>query len=298
MAGAARGLGRGLDALFKNSETEVQGDEPAGTLPIRLLCPNPNQPRKQFDDEALKDLASSIREKGVLQPLLVRPQVVGGDTRYEIVAGERRYRASQLAGIREVPVVIRELDDMETLAIALIENLQREDLTPLEEAKGLQELKDQFDLSQEALAKQVGKSRSAIANTLRLLQLPDMAQDALAAGTITAGHARAILSVDDVARSEFLDIIVVQMLTVRETEALAATWKQHQSFTAPVLPKERVNRKIQPEALKDIQSRLSSIFASKVTMSGTEQKGKVTLAYNSEEELQELLSTLGIKQAG
>lgn len=298
MAGAARGLGRGLDALFKNGEAEAQNDEPAGTLPLRVLCPNPNQPRKQFDDEALEELASSIREKGVLQPLLVRPQIVGGETRYEIVAGERRYRASKLAGIREVPVVIRELDDMETLAIALIENLQREDLTPLEEAKGLQELKEQFDLSQELLAKQVGKSRSAIANTLRLLQLPDMAQNALAEGTITAGHARAILSVDDVARLDFLDIIVAQMLTVRETEALAATWKQNKSFNAPILPKEVTKKKNQPEALKNIQNRLSSIFTSKVTMSGTEQKGKVTLSYNSEDELQELLSTLGIKQAG
>jgi len=223
---------------------------------------------------------------------------VGGQSVYEIVAGERRFRASQLAGIREVPVVIRELDDMETLAIALIENLQREDLTPLEEAKGLQELKDQFSLSQEELAKQVGKSRSAIANTLRLLQLPDMAQNALSTGTITAGHARAILSVDDMAQIDFLGIIVSQMLTVREAEALAASWKQHKSFKALEEVKKENPKVEKPAVLKEFQTRLSSLFSSKVVMSGTEKKGKVTLAYNTEDELHELLNKLGIEQAG
>jgi ParB family chromosome partitioning protein len=297
MAGAQRGLGRGLDALFKNTET-VENNESPNMLPLRLLQANPNQPRKQFDDGALEDLAASIREKGVLQPLLVRPQIVGGQSVYEIVAGERRFRASQLAGIREVPVVIRELDDMETLAIALIENLQREDLTALEEAKGLQELKDQFSLSQEDLAKQVGKSRSAIANTLRLLQLPDMAQSALSTGTITAGHARAILSVDDIAQIDFLGIIVSQMLTVREAEALAASWKQHKSFKALEEVKKESPKVEKPAVLKEFQTRLSNLFSSKVIMSGTEKKGKVTLAYNTEEELHELLNKLGIEQAG
>jgi len=297
MAGAQRGLGRGLDALFKNSEPEAEKEAP-NMLPLRLLQANPNQPRKQFDDEALEELAASIREKGVLQPLLVRPQVIGGQNVYEIVAGERRFRASQLAGIREVPVVIRELDDMETLAIALIENLQREDLTALEEAKGLQELKDQFSLSQEELAKQVGKSRSAIANTLRLLQLPAMAQDALSTGTITAGHARAILSVDEVARIDFLGIIVSQMLTVREAEALAASWKQHKSFTPPQEEKKESAKAEKPEALKEFQTRLSTLFSSKVTMTGTEKKGKVTLSYSTEEELHDLLNKLGLEQAG
>ena len=297
MAGAQRGLGRGLDALFKNTETEEQVDEP-NTLPLRLLQANPHQPRKQFDEKALEDLAASIREKGILQPLLVRPVHGVSEIRYEIVAGERRFRASLLAGIRDVPVVIRELDDMETMAIALIENLQREDLTPIEEAKGLQELRDNFKLSQEELAKQVGKSRSAIANTLRLLQLPDMAQDALSAGTITAGHARAILSVDDTARIDFLGIIVSQMLTVREAEALAATWKQYKSFSQPEEAKKQIVKVEQPTVLRDFQTQLSSIFASKVTMSGTEQKGKVTLSYNTEEELHDLLGKLGIKQAG
>jgi ParB family chromosome partitioning protein len=265
---------------------------------LRLLQANPGQPRKTFDDDALEELATSIHEKGVLQPLLVRPIVANGQNVYEIVAGERRFRASQLAGIREVPVVIRELDDMETLAIALIENLQREDLTPLEEAKGLQELKEQFSLSQEELAKQVGKSRSAIANTLRLLQLPDVAQDALSNGTITAGHARAILAVDKVARIDFLGIIVSQMLTVREAEALAASWKQHKRFVTPEEAKKEKIKTEKPAALKEFQTQLSSLFASKVTMSGTEQKGKVTLAYSSEEELRTLLSKLGIEQAG
>ncbi|MCT4625882.1 ParB/RepB/Spo0J family partition protein [Halodesulfovibrio sp.] len=297
MAGAQRGLGRGLDALFKNTDAVEEVEKP-NTLPLRLLQANPGQPRKTFDDDALEELATSIHEKGVLQPLLVRPIVANGQNVYEIVAGERRFRASQLAGIREVPVVIRELDDMETLAIALIENLQREDLTPLEEAKGLQELKEQFSLSQEELAKQVGKSRSAIANTLRLLQLPDVAQDALSNGTITAGHARAILAVDEVARIDFLGIIVSQMLTVREAEALAASWKQHKRFVTPEEAKKEKIKTEKPAALKEFQTQLSSLFASKVTMSGTEQKGKVTLAYSSEEELRTLLSKLGIEQAG
>ena len=185
------GLGGGLDSLFEENATEVQVKK---TVRLSEIEPNRSQPRKNFDDAAITALAESIREHGMLQPVLVRPMPSGG---YQIVAGERRWRAARMLGLDEVPVVIRELSDLETAQIALIENLQRENLNPVEEALGYRRLQDDFDMKQEDIAKTVGRSRSAVANAIRLLRLPDEVQALLIDGSISAGHARALLGIAD-----------------------------------------------------------------------------------------------------
>ena len=184
------GLGRGLDALISEATAET-GSEPEATIEISKIIRNPNQPRKNFDETALQELADSIKQNGVLQPILVRK--IGG--KYQIVAGERRYQASKLAGLKEIPAVVRDIDDKEVFQLALIENLQRSDLSPMEEAKGYRQLIDSQGLTQEGLAKILSKSRSAIANTLRLMDLPTVVQEMIEQGLLTAGHARAILAV-------------------------------------------------------------------------------------------------------
>ncbi len=215
------GLGRGLDALMMESSTEDGGK----TVTLRLLdvSPNPEQPRRQFEDEALGELAASIEKHGILQPLLVRPMPDGS---YQIVAGERRWRAARMAGLKEVPVVIRELTDRETAELALIENLQREDLNPMEEAKGYQYLMEQYDLTQEQVASAVDKSRPAVANALRLLKLPDAAMSLVESGKLSAGHARALLPVED--EKQLLALAnecIERDLSVRATEALVKSLK-------------------------------------------------------------------------
>ena len=189
MAKKLGGLGKGLNAIFIENDSETEGG--TVTLKISEIEPNRTQPRKEFDEQALSELAESISQHGLLQPLLVRPLTLGG---YQIVAGERRYRASRMAGLTEVPVIIKELTDTETMEIALIENLQREDLSPVEEALGYKALIDEHGFSQEEVAKSVGKSRPAVANALRLLKLPDNTMEYLKVGKISAGHARAMLT--------------------------------------------------------------------------------------------------------
>ena len=188
MAKKIGGLGKGLSAIFVENDTEDKNE--IVTLKISQVEPNRKQPRKNFDDDALAELAESIRQHGVLQPILVRPQIFGN---YQIVAGERRYRASRLAGLTEIPAIIRELSDSETMQIALIENLQRSDLSPLEEAQGYRTLIDDFGFSQEDVARTVGKSRPAIANALRLLSLPSEIIDLINSGKLSAGHGRTLL---------------------------------------------------------------------------------------------------------
>ena len=216
MAKKIGGLGKGLSAIFSENDTEDKNE--VVTLKISQIEPNRNQPRRTFDEDALQELALSISEHGVLQPILVRPMIYGG---YQIVAGERRYRASRMAGLTEIPAIVRELTDSETMQIALIENLQRSDLTTLEEAMGYQTLMDEYDFSQEDVARIVGKSRSAVANTLRLLSLPDEVKDLLEQGKLSAGHARALLIVeDDKIAVDTARKIVSDGLSVRETEKL------------------------------------------------------------------------------
>lgn len=211
------GLGKGLDAIF--IENDIQDSEDIRTLRLSQIEPNKKQPRNDFDEEALTELASSITKHGVLQPLLVRP-IVGGDG-YQIVAGERRWRACRKAGIKEVPVIIRELDDSETMQIALIENLQRENLSPVEEAIGYKSLIDQYKFSIEDIAKVIGKSRPAVSNSIRLLNLPKEVLDLLSQNKITAGHARTLLSLRS--KEEMIrvaEFVVKNDLSVRSLEAL------------------------------------------------------------------------------
>jgi ParB family chromosome partitioning protein len=220
-----RGLGRGLSALMadvaiapEQGETAEQAPRrPDRQLPVDRIAPNPEQPRRTFSQEALNELAASIREKGIIQPLIVRPDP-GAEGRYQIVAGERRWRAAQLAQLHEVPVLIRELDDTEVLEIAIIENIQRADLNPVEEASAYQQLMDRFGHTQEKLAEALGKSRSHIANLMRLLTLPPSVQAMLRDGDLTAGHARALITSDNA--EELARQVVAKGLSVRDTEKL------------------------------------------------------------------------------
>ncbi len=217
MAKKMSGLGKGLGALMLENATDEMLTE--NELPINEIIPNRDQPRKTFDEDALEELAQSIKQHGVLQPLLVRPIPSGG---YQLVAGERRWRACRIAGLNKVPVVIKELTDTETMEIAIIENLQREDLNPIEEAEGLQALIDKCGYTQEEVAVSVGKSRPAIANSLRLLRLPQEVRDMTKNGDISAGHARALLAFDNEAMMlEAAKNIVSNKMTVRDVERLA-----------------------------------------------------------------------------
>ena len=297
---SSKGLGRGLDALFGGTapKQEPQGLESAVNLmPITALHPNPNQPRRHFDDAALRELADSIKSQGIIQPLLVRP--LGGENTYQIVAGERRWRAAQLAGLKEVPVYVRQLSDKEVMAAALIENLQREDLNPIEEAEALQALRDALELTQEELASRLGKSRPAIANALRLLQLSATARADIQAGLLSAGHARCLLGIDAPIASEALrQRILSHKLTVREAEDAAAFWRGHNALPweqeeTTAQPRAKAPRKKNPQ-FKTLQMNLCSSIGCKTQVSGDENSGRIAFAYGSREELEQLLQKLGV----
>ena len=302
MAGA-KGLGRGLDVLMKGMSLGEEHPE-VTMLKLEDVRPNPRQPRVEFDPQALQDLAGSIKEQGVLQPILVRP-LPGSVHGYELVAGERRLRASKLAGLEEIPGIVREVTDEQSLALALVENLQRENLNALEEAKGLDQLLRTFGMSQEALAQKVGKSRSAVANSLRLLQLPQSIQDSLFNESISAGHARALLSVSDGAAQENLWFrIVSRGLSVRETEDLANHWKEHGEMPAVQIPamaplpgKSKRSRPPLSEDMVRLTSRLRERFAANVKLGGDQVRGRITFSYSSAEELKTLLAEWGIPDA-
>ena len=233
MAMKIGGLGKGLDMLL--SENSLEDGARTVTLPIEEIIPNREQPRKQFDDEALADLSASIAQHGVLQPLLVRPMPDGS---YQLVAGERRWRASRMAGLTEVPVVVRDMNEQEAAELALIENLQREDLNPMEEALGYQTLMETYGMTQEQTAQVVNKSRPAVANALRLLQLPQAVMDLVATGDLSAGHARTVLAFEDEAdRIAAAEAAVAKGLSVRELERMAKAAK-----ATPKTPKTPVRR--------------------------------------------------------
>lgn len=264
MAKKIGGLGKGLSAIFSENDTEDNNE--VVTIKISQIEPNRNQPRRSFDENALEELSQSIKEHGVLQPILVRPQIYGG---YQIVAGERRYRASRMAGLTEIPAIIKELSDSETMQIALIENLQRSDLSDLEEAKGYQTLMDEYGFSQEDVARTVGKSRSAVANTLRLLGLPDDVKELLDQGKLSAGHARALLAVDqDKQIKEAADKIIKEGLSVRQTEKLVKNM-------GSAKPKKQAVQKLSPYA--EVELALTDALGTKVTVTENKKKGGGTL---------------------
>ena len=271
-----RGLGMGLSALL--GEAEPQGPAEQGgpqRLPIEFLHPSPFQPRRSFAEDELEALAASVREHGVLQPLLVRPGRSGAG--YEIVAGERRWRAAQLAGLHEVPVVVRELGDRETLELALVENLQRSDLAPLEEAQAFQRLIEEFGHTQEALASALGKSRSHVANTLRLLGLPPLVRDLLNQGRLTAGHARALLGARE--PQPLADLVVEKGLNVRQTEELVRREGQR---PARVLAEPSADT-------TDLARRLTARLGLEVGVRGRGRGGTLTIRWHDEAQLEHLL---------
>lgn len=281
MAKKQSGLGRGLGALML--ENSVDDMVSTHTLSINEIIPNKDQPRKTFDDGALQELADSIVQHGVLQPLLVRPMPTGG---YQLVAGERRWRASRIAGLKEVPVVIKELSDVETMEIAIIENLQREDLNPIEEAEGLQALIDRCGFTQEDVATSVGKSRPAIANSLRLLKLPQEVRDMTREGKISAGHARALLAFDgDAMIYEMADNIIRNNLTVRDVERLAKMSEKS--------VKSRNVSKRRDSFYDEVELSLTEVLGRKVKVYNGRGKGTLEIEFYSAEDLKEIANKLG-----
>ena len=308
MAIGQRGLGRGLDALLGSIRPESVNTAEVRLIPISTIVPNPHQPRKEFDPQALEDLSASIKVQGVLQPILVRP-LPDGKGGFELVAGERRTRASKMAGLKEIPALVRTLTDMETLAIALIENLQREDLNAIEEARGFQQLLKDFGLNQEELARQVGKSRSALANSLRLLNLPEVIQADIQSGVLTAGHGRAIMAVDGDSAHGLFERIKEFNLSVRQAEAEASFFKEHGRLAEPEelygshKPRGKAVRGTrnahQPAdkadgTLRDIQAQLAETLGITVKITGANGKGVLALSYQSLEQLTELTQKLGL----
>ncbi len=279
------GLGRGMDALFlDNSATENENS--ATMLSINDIEPNRNQPRKNFSEKGLEELAKSIEQNGIIQPILVRPM---SDGSYQLIAGERRYRAARMAGLHEVPVTIREMTDQEASVFALIENLQREDLNPVEEAEGLKSLIESYGFTQEEAADKVGKSRTAITNTLRLLKLPSPVLSLLGDGKITSGHARALLGLDE--EKEMLriaEIIVSQELSVRQVEKMVKYANQGEKAK----PKKRDKKR--DRYYDEVEIALTNVLGRrvKIYLSNTGNKGTLEFEFFGKEDLTKLAKDL------
>ncbi|MBW7924529.1 MAG: ParB/RepB/Spo0J family partition protein [Burkholderiaceae bacterium] len=288
-----KGLGRGLDALLGGDEPSrsepSRSDEPARALPLDALQPGRYQPRTRMDESSLQELAASIRGHGVMQPIVVRPI---GEGRWEIIAGERRYRAAGLAGLTEVPVVVREVSDEQALAMALIENLQREDLNPLEQAQAIRRLTAEFGYSHEQAADALGRSRSATTNLLRLLQLAEPVQTMLLAGDLDMGHARALLALDKAEQILLAQRVVDRRLSVRETEQLV----QRVLAEAQGSPNGASSRRRAPDRdLERLQERIADALATPVALrSNARGRGRLTISFSSHEQFQGLLDRLGI----
>ena len=277
-----RGLGKGLDAIFAENTDETT--EGAVSVKISEIEPNRDQPRKEFDSEALSELADSISQHGVLQPLLLRPLLTGG---YRIVAGERRWRAARMAGLTEVPAIIREMSDAEEMLFALIENLQREDLTPLEEARGYRTLIEAQDFTQEEVSKAVGKSRPAITNALRLINLPEDIQGMLERGEITAGHARTLLSFKSQEDMRLGAQKAKDGASVRELEALAKRLNEKKE-SLPKTPRKN-------QYFEEAQLAVGEYLNRRVKVAGSKKKGTLQIEFYGEEDLQNLLHDLHLR---
>ena len=293
-----RGLGRGLNALFdgadfgttaiKESFGATKDKDGVTIIKLRDIEPNKNQPRKAFDKEKLETLAESLKTHGIIQPILVKK--ASGDM-YTIIAGERRWRAAKLAGLKEVPCIIRDFDEKELMEIALIENLQREDLNPIEEAEGYRRLMDTFNMKQEDVANRVGKSRSAVANSLRLNNLSEKVKKMVVSGELTQGHARTLLPIEDEKNQILLaEKIVKDGLSVRETEKLVSLFEKGEAFE-----KETKKNNISPSAkkyYKEIENSLSKKFGTKVKIHPGKNKSKIEFEYYTKEDLERLLFEL------
>jgi len=283
------GLGRGLDALIPGwEETPIVGPgDKVVQVPVANISPNPHQPRKQFDNEALEDLASSIREHGIIQPLILIPAEEANH--YNLIAGERRLRAAKILGENEVPAIIRSATAQQQLEFAIIENVQREDLNPLERARAYQDLLDGFSLTHEDIARRVGKSRVSVTNTLRLLNLPSIAQKALINSEISEGHARALLGLPNERSIESaLETVISLNLNVRQAEALVSklVGKAHR-------PTSPIPRSAETE---DLENKLRQFFHTKVTLNKGARGGTISITFYSDEELNAILDSLGINE--
>ncbi len=269
-------LGRGLGALLEG--TNLTAEAELTTLPVGQIRSNPYQPRQQFDPERLQELAESIRQQGVIQPIVVRRRAEG----FELLAGERRLRAAQMAGFEMIPALVKRANDQEALEVALLENLQREDLNPMEEARAYQRLQTEFQLRQDEVARRVGKDRSSVSNVLRLLKLPMTLQADIEAGRLSMGHARAMLALESEAEQQQLrDQVIAEGLSVRETEAQVRTQKR-QASAQPA----------KPAHLQEMEQALHLRFGTRVAIKPGRKRGKIEITYQGEDDLQRLLGLL------
>lgn len=288
------GLGKGLESLFSTNGfqdmievQEVEATQGYDIEEIKLdqLRPNPYQPRHKFDEQALQELADSIREHGIFQPIIVRKGVVG----YDILAGERRFRASQLAGLATIPAIIKPFTEEQMMELALLENLQREDLTIIEEAQAYQMLLTKLSLTQEALAKRVGKSRSHVTNTLRLLQLPQSVQAQIESGTLTMGHTKILIGLgDDQLLQQIVELIISENLNVRETEKLVRNLQQ-----SPIKKLPTPAQQIAPDVVH-FQDRLSQLMGTKTLVKYQNGRGKIEIKFTSDDDFNRILEALGL----
>lgn len=276
-----RALGRGLKALIPQGD-DSQGD--VEHLPVDSIFPNAKQPRRHFDEKSLHELRDSIAEHGVLEPLIVRP--IG--TRYEIVVGERRWRASRLAGLNTVPAIVRELDEREATEIALVENLQREDLNPIEEAAAYKRLLEEFHLTQQQVAERVGKERSTVANRLRLLELCEAAQQYVIEGTLSAGHAKALLGVTDAKKQQSLaEKVVEDQLSVRQTEEMIRDVQRR-----PVRRKKTVAEPVRDPHWDEVEDEFRRVLGTKVSVVQRGTRGRIEIEFYGEEDIERILAVL------
>ena len=280
MAAKKGGLGKGFNSLFIENSVEDVSVSNADKIKLIDIVTNREQPRKNFDEEALNDLAKSISKHGVLQPILVRPLQ---DGTYQIVAGERRWRASRIAGLTEIPAVVKEMSVEEAMAIALIENLQREDLNPIEESEGIQLLIDKYNLTQEEVSERLSKSRSAIANSLRLLKLPQKVKEYIGENLISPGHAKCILALEDEEKIiEIADLIIKENLSVRETESLVKKLKNKSSS-------QKKQSKKRDIFYDEVELALSESLGRKIQITAVKDKGSIKIEFFDKEDLQKLI---------
>lgn len=274
------GLGKGFNSLFLENSFDEEQTGPIDKIKLIDIVTNSQQPRKYFDEKSLESLAESIKQHGVLQPILVRPL---SDGTYQIVAGERRWRASRIAGLTEIPAVVREMSLQEAMAIALIENLQREDLDPIEESEGIKLLIDKFNLTQEQVSEKIGKSRSAVTNSLRLLKLPENVKDLLKKGIISSGHAKAVLSLDDEEKIfSAVELIVKENLSVRQTEELVKKLNQNKISTKKKTKKRDI-------FFDEVELALSENLGRKIQIVSNRDKGTIKIEFFDKDDLKKLI---------